>query len=212
MSCVHEYVPDSTEAYRLDATLNFLDSEYWPENQVVLIGLFDSEDSRTPVVSKEINIPSGSVASITLDDIPKGEYYLKLYLTEGGVFKSFIQDLSLISINSNTYTEPDDVLLLSYQRIQKQVFNGCQLCHGGSSGELAGGLDLTSDNSYNSLVNTQATNQPSLYRVSPGSAEFSYLISVLDEMVEFDHAASSAVTEDDRQLIVDWIENGALDN
>lgn len=210
-SCVHEYKPDSVEYFRLEANIEFDDIEYWPDNQSIWIGCFEEEDARQPIASTELNGDSESI-TVAIEDIAEGSYFLKIFITEGGVYKSDIYNYGSIAINASVFYELQNIQLLTYQRVQQQVFNGCQLCHGGSSGDIAAGLYLTEENSYQSLVNVLATKNTSLLRVKPGSAEFSYLIDVIDETIDFDHGASNSVTEADRQLVVDWIEAGALNN
>jgi len=209
VSCTHEYEEVIENDWRVDLNITFSDPEFWPDNQQIRIGVFDNDSYKVPVASVIINRPEGKTASVSMSNVPEGTYDLQLYLTENSVYKAVVTDLGTLNVITDIAVEPETVSLLTYSRIQNQVFANCQVCHGGSSGELAAELDLTKENSYNSLVNVPAVNNPLMIRVLPGAARNSYLIKVLEKEVDFDHPASSTATDDDIQLIIDWINTGA---
>ena len=211
-SCTHEYEQTAENDWRLDVGLSFVDAEFWPDGQQIRVGVFESENDKEAVSSVIVNQPDGESSSVSISNVPEGNYVLKLYLTESGIFKVFLADLGEISLNENLMIETDPLTLLTYTRIQNQIFNKCQLCHGGSSGDLAAGLNLTSSESYLQLINVQAVTDPSRTRVVPGSSTYSYLVQVLEKQIDFDHDASNSITSADKQLIIDWIDEGALNN
>lgn len=210
--CVHEYETVVGDSWLVEVNFSINDPEYWPDNQSVKVGVFEEDDSKTPYTSVTLSASDEADFDISLGEVPEGKYYVKLYLTENGVYKVAIQSTDLITIDQEENIVLDDVTLLSFDRIQNQIFSNCQLCHGGSSGELAADLNLTKGNSYSALVNVAATNYPAMVRVLPGSANYSYLLQVMDKDIDFDHAASSSVTDPDRTLIVNWINAGAKEN
>jgi len=73
-------------------------------------------------------------------------------------------------------------VLPNLQSIQDQVFGPlCSGCHAGGGTTLPRSLDLTNSNaSFTNLVNITSTEVPTLKRVTPGSADNSYLIRKLD--------------------------------
>ena len=207
--CTHEYIPPEKEKYNVIIELSFVDPEFWPENQRVELGLFQPGESNSPVVQSWVNPPDDLSTKVTLKDVPQGEYELQVFLTENNIYKVMISDLGQISINGDIKETGVPIKLMSYDRVQRQVFNKCQLCHGGSGGDLAAGLNLTRGNSYASLVNVDAELAPTKKRVLPGNADGSFLIDVLQKDIDFDHSASSSASGDDVQFIIDWINNGA---
>lgn len=208
-SCTHEYVEEVKNSWRIDVAISFADPQFWPEGQQMRVGVFDTYSSNNVLKSVLINRPSDSTISVSMSDVAEGAYRLKLYLTEAGIYKADVADLGLLEVIDNSQNSYDDIRLLTYERVQKQVFNGCQLCHGGSSGDIAANLNLTADHSYSNLVGVDAHKFPSMKRVLPGSSDYSYLINVLNKNIDFDHPASSSATAPDRQLIIDWIKEGA---
>lgn len=214
LACTHEYTPEDEvkESWRIDVEMGFNDAQFWPEGQLMRVGVFEVSDSKQPIESVLINKPETDRTAVSISDVAEGVYTLKLYITEAGIYKSDVATIGTVNVNGNTEIEAPDITLLTYERVQKQVFNSCQVCHGGSSGEIAAGLNLTEDYSYHQLVNVEAVKDPKMSRVLPGSANYSYLLKVLQEDVSFDHSASASATEPDRQLIIDWINQGAKNN
>ena len=211
-SCTHEYEPAIENDWRLDVSLEFADAEFWPDGQQIRLGVFDASSNKEAVSSVIVNQPESGAVSVSLSHVPEGNYSLELYLTESGVYKVLLSELGEIKLNENLQVETDPIALLTYTRIQNQLFNKCQLCHGGSSGDIAAGLNLTAAQSYEQLIGVQAVMDPSRTRVIPGSPNYSYLVQVLEKDIDFDHDASNSLTPADKQLIVDWINEGALNN
>jgi len=213
MGCTHTYDPEVENTWDVDIKLSFVDPEFWPEDQRVYIGLFNEESSKVPVAKVSIAEPSDvNSFSVSLNEIDEGGYSAKLYLTENGVYKVSIADFGTYEVYDDLIKEVDPIQLISFDRVQRQVLNNCIVCHGGSSGDVAAELNLTSGSSYENLVGVKSYMESELYRVYAGSSSYSYLLKVLNKDIDFDHAASSSATEADRQLIIDWIDQGALNN
>ena len=211
-ACTHEYVTPVENTWRIDVSLTFTDPEFWPDGQQMRVGVFDEDNARQAVGSVQVSRPENNSTTVSVGHVPEGQYRLQLYLTENGVYKVMVADLGEVSLTENASIESSPLTLLTYSRVQRQVFNNCQLCHGGSSGELAANLNLTEGNSYGSLVGVTAVKNPAMIRVRAGSANFSYLLKVLQKEIDFDHPASSSATASDRQLVIDWINEGAKNN
>jgi hypothetical protein len=210
--CTHEYKPEEITNWNAQVTLSFTDPAFWPVGQEVRIGAFMDGENSQPVKSVAINKPSENKVNVSIAEIPEGQYQFKVYITENSIYKADIISLGEKQINENILINQEDITLVTFNRVQKQVLNGCLLCHGGSAGTPAGNLNLMSGTSYAQLVNVAATMAPSMVRVKPGSAAYSFLIKVLDRDINFDHASSSLPSVADKQLIKDWINEGAKNN
>jgi hypothetical protein len=76
----------------------------------------------------------------------------------------------------------------TFSSIQREIFDttdssgrrACTNCHNPVGRPFAGGLDLTANSAYNSLVNVRSVLQPGATRVIPGDPENSYLIHKLE--------------------------------
>lgn len=127
----------------------------------------------------------------------------------------------IASFYTADFTEQEDTLFLQagtvdagmFHSIQAQVFDKtCTACHGGST-TAAGGLKLTTGDSYNALVNVPAKlSEDTICFVTPGNAEESFLHLVLNthltENWRMDHI--DMITSDDLLLLIDdWINYGA---
>ena len=108
---------------------------------------------------------------------------------------------------------PDDQTpVVSFATDIQPIFDAnCVGCHGAGG---SGGLDLRASGSRAALVNVAAAGYAGL-RVAPGDP----LASVLYRKLEGDPATGArmpfggaALTPAQRQLVHDWIEQGALDN
>ncbi len=106
-------------------------------------------------------------------------------------------------------------VLPNLQSIQDQVFGPlCSGCHAGGGATLPRSIDLTNSNaSFTNLVNITSTEVPALKRVTPGSADNSYLIRKLEgtpgivgqRMPRFGPYLNQTTVDAIRQ----WINNGA---
>ena len=213
VACTHPYEPEVTNTWNVKVEVSFTDPEFWPSNQQVRVGLFTEEGSRNPIASTAINQPQNSAPfQVSISDVEEGNYTAQVYIIENGIYKASLAELNNLSIYSDVIEQTEAIQLITFNRVQKQVLNNCVVCHGSSAGDIAADLNLTPGNSYENLVGITSYKRPEMVRVYSGSAEFSYLISVLNEDIDFNHAASSSASNEDIQLVMEWIEEGALDN
>ncbi len=211
--CTHVYEPEVANIWDVKVEVSFIDPEFWPEDQQIRVGLFSEESSRTPIASVAINQPDNSdLFTVSIADVEEGDYTAQVYLTENSIYKVSIADLGSYSVYEDISEQIDAIQLVTFSRVQNQVFNNCIVCHGSSAGDIAADLNLTSGNSYENLVGITAEMRPEMVRVYAGSSTYSYLINVLNKDIDFNHAASSSATDADIQLVKDWIDEGALNN
>ena len=208
-ACTHEYFPDEKANWNVQVSLSFTDAQYWPEEQQIRVGAFNSGDSKNPVASVVVSKPSGENIQVAIGSIPEGTYQFKLYLTENLVYKVELADFGEKPVVNDLSLSKAGITLIRFDRVQRQIFNACILCHGGSSGQLAANLNLMSGKSYDNLVGISSVKNPAFLRVKVASGTYSYLYKVLNKDIDFDHAASSSATAADKQLIMDWINEGA---
>ena len=211
-ACTHEYFPPEKATWNAQVSLSFTDAPYWPEGQQIRVGAFSADDSKNPVASVVVDKPSGDQTSVAIGSIPQGTYDFKLYVVENSVFKADVFDFGENDVNDELAISASEITLISFDRVQRQILNLCVVCHGGSSGELAANLSLMPGESYTQLVGIRSVKNPSFLRVNPSSGTYSFLIKVLNKDIDFDHAASSSATSADKQLIMDWINEGAKNN
>jgi len=211
-ACTHEYFPDEKASWNVQVSLSFTDSQYWPEGQQIRVGAFSADDSKNPVASIGVSKPSGENTQVAIGAVPEGTYQFKVYVVENANYKADLADLGEEIVIHDLSLSKTGIALISFERVQRQVLNLCILCHGGSSGQLAANLNLMPGKSYAQLVGVPSVKNSAFIRVNPESATYSYLVKVLNKDIDFDHAASSSATAADKQLITDWINEGAKNN
>lgn len=211
-ACTHPYFPDEKDSWNVQVSLSFTDAQYWPEGQQIRVGAFSADDSKNPVASVAVSEPPGENMQVAIGSIPEGTYRFKLYVTENSNFKADLADLGEETVAGDLSLSKTGITLITFGRVQRQILNSCILCHGGSSGQLAANLNLMPGKSYAQLVGVPSEKNPAFIRVNPESATYSYLVKVLNKDIDFDHAASSSATAADKQLITDWINEGAKNN
>ena len=130
--------------------------------------------------------------------------YLFSYLPQTVLF--FLQISCTESKTSDTSTEP-----VAFSQIETEVFSvscGFSSCH--SVG--AGGLILTGEDDYNTLVNQPSYARPDETLVIPFDVENSYLwkkITGAENISGTIMAPNAGVSDHQKQLIHDWIAQGA---
>jgi hypothetical protein len=201
------------KTFQVNASFSFSNTQVWPERYQIIAGAFGS-DTTNPLVYKIISNPGEEVATnISLTGIPESASNIKLYIANHA--KQPVHTLSEQSVSAkagNLELTNSKVSLLTYTRIQKQVFSSCTVCHGGSSGSPAAGLNLMFKQSYANLVNHISMNSTKM-RVEPGNVNNSFLTDVLRKKQSiFTHTASNTIAEEDIILIEHWIETGAQNN
>jgi hypothetical protein len=88
----------------------------------------------------------------------------------------------------STIAGPTPDLEPTFASIQKDIFEttdvagriSCVTCHTNIGRNPAGGMNLLHDAAYDQLVNVNATEVPTLKRVSPGNPEGSYIVHKIE--------------------------------
>lgn len=126
----------------------------------------------------------------------------------------------IVSFYSVDFAEQPDTIFLDvgdlnvsmFEGIQRNVFNtDCVGCHGAST-TAAGGLFLTEETSYASLVNVAADLSPEgKPLVKPGEPDESFIMDVLlsDGVIRHDHKDILSGKAEKISLLRSWISNGA---
>jgi len=194
-------------SYTIKGKVQIEDIQNLPASQRIEFGLFDNNGFNIKQRSQLQNI-SQNTFSFNIKNI-NGSYLMKLFISENGIYKSDIHVFSETEINQNLNLSANELKILTFNRIQQQVFNRCIQCHGVSE-EIAAGLNLQEGNSYANLVNIKAKNSTK-NRVEPSSSENSFIMQVLNKQnLNFDHSASTSATKGDIELVKNWINTGAL--
>lgn len=202
----------TADKFSISGSITIEDEESWIESQTVEIGLF-LDDAIVPSYSIDIEQPEdGANIPFTFNNIEDKNYECKVYVAENGIHRADIYTFPQLDITEDINLSHANITLLTYTRLQDQLFDNCSQCHGGSSGDLAAELNLTNGNSYSNLVDVESTNSDML-RVASGDISNSFIIDVLNQNdLSFDHSASTSAKDSDIELVEMWIENGALNN
>jgi len=189
----------------------------WPsENYSLTLALFKAEETiPTDTVSfTKVNEGNRSTATISSvpDEVTTAAICLVRKRTKEVVY-TFASD-SLSTVNDLTILKVTDIDLLTHDRLQSQLFNQCIQCHGASSGTPQANLNLTSDYSYEQLVNHAAKNSSVKNRVQAGFPAQSFILDVLSGEATsslsrpFNHSTGiSSLTTEDVELLEAWIKN-----
>lgn len=203
---------DTPEAkVTVKAGYTFSKTQVWPSRYKIMFGAF-GKDTLNPQVYAEVSNPGENILfPVVLNDVTESAALVKLYIANTAKQPVFTLSRKEITVSSATVELPNETIdLLSYPRVQSQVFSSCVACHGGSSGLPAAGLNLTPADSYSNIVNKASTHS-SKNRIKPGSVAESFLVDVLkNQQTGFVHSASNTIAEEDVLLIEKWIEAGAL--
>lgn len=103
----------------------------------------------------------------------------------------------------------------TFTRVQQQVFTPkCALsgCHLGPANLAQEGLVLSAGFAYANIVGVRANQNPSLFRISPGDHNNSYLVRKISPnlpIVGDRMPQEGSITIEQRQLVVDWVLRGA---
>ena len=197
--------------YSVSGKINLTDKEYWLDEMELRFGIFKLDET-IPQYSVRLNNPVGGEITFNLANIQAGDYFFKIYVSKNTINLADLLVYQNNNINSDLILSDRNLTLVTYERVQNQVFSSCLQCHGGSSGELAGGLSLMHDKSYSNLTNTPSENSE-LLRVKPFFVNESFLVKVLyKDGLTFDHPASINASNEDKKLVKNWISKGALEN
>jgi hypothetical protein len=110
---------------------------------------------------------------------------------------------------------PTAAPVATFTRVQNEVFTPkCALsgCHLGPASVAQEGLVLASGFAYENIVMKRANENPSIFRVTPGDPQNSYLwrkITPGQPITGDRMPQTGSITEAQRQLVTDWILRGA---
>lgn len=208
-SCSKEETPEAL--YSVSGAISFNDIEYWRSTQTISFGAFET-GSKNPTYKTVLSNSGSNSVSLNLNDLPEGSYEFKVFVEENNNHTIDLYSYGVINVNSNTSLSSAQISLVTYNRIQNQIFESCIMCHGGADGEPAGNLNLLPDSSYIELINVQAE-MSNMLRVKPNLPDSSFLISVINEdNLSFEHSSSIMVSNGEMDLLLDWINTGALND
>lgn len=205
---------DVTKLIKVSGALSITDLNNWIDGENLYVGLFKG-DATSPVYYTQISNPGNTAEhNFTISNAESGNYTCKVYVkAERGNIKAVLHTYSQSSFIDDVNLPTTDIQLLSFIRVQEQVFNGCIQCHGGSVGTEAD-LYLTPDKSYAALVNVKSNvaGYENETLVIPSDAAKSFISKVLDNDVSFNHDYSTTLPDTDKKLIEKWINEGAKDD
>lgn len=202
-----------TTVNTVSGSLTVSDTENWIESEYLMLGLF-KDDATSPDYSVQLSTPSNNQSiPFSISNVKSDNYTPKVYIAEERkANKAILHVFSIIETSEDVQLPSVSIQLLTYTRVQEQVFNNCLLCHGEST-DVEAGLYLTNEKSYKALVNVPSEMEEGEILVTPNDVVASYLLSVLkNEHSGFDHSYSSTILANDIVLVEKWIENGALNN
>lgn len=197
----------------VSASLAFKNINAFPESYDILFVTFGNNDDSEPLSFKEISKPSADgIVNVSFPDLHEGTKGVGVWL----VSKTSRKKMYAFYEKDFGETPKEDVVLpsqsidlISFGRLQKQVFSQCIACHGGGA-SAAAGMFLTEGKTYDNIVNIPAKHNSAKMRIKPGSILNSYLIDVLKgEVLVPMHGSLSSLKDDDISLVEEWIVNGA---
>jgi hypothetical protein len=103
----------------------------------------------------------------------------------------------------------------TFTRVQNEVFTQkCALsgCHLGPASAAQEGLVLSGSSAYDNIVNVRANQNFSIFRVTPGDPQSSYLwrkITPGQPITGDRMPQTGSISEAERRLVTDWILRGA---
>lgn len=197
----------------ISASFAFKNIDAFPDSYNILFVTYESKDDLVPLSYKEIAQPSADgIVNVSFPNLPEGTKGIGVWLTDKTSNKkmfSFYENNFEETPKEDIVLPAQDINLITFGRLQRQVFNQCIACHGGGA-SAAAGLYLTEGKTYEHIVNVQAKHNSAKMRIKPGSILNSYLIDVLKgEALAPMHGSLSSLKDDDVSLVEEWVENGA---
>ncbi len=125
----------------------------------------------------------------------------------------FIGTLLLSRCSEQSTSSDNSTLEPTFSSINRLVFQkSCALsgCHG--AGSANAGLSLEANVAYENLVNVTSTQNPSLKRVNPGNSGQSYIMFKLNGEGTTIMPPFGRLPADTRNIIKQWIDNGAAND
>jgi hypothetical protein len=203
----------------VSATFVFDSQDAFPDDYLLIFGVFSNKQS-IPLASVRVMKPKNSepvkvsIDNLTPDAISDA-ISIMLCLTNSGrqpEFTLFEEDIDVAAARDSIIIPETQISLVSYERIQRLIFEQytCVSCHQGTTG--SGNLLLTTDKSYNALVNKVSSKNPAKNRVTPYDIDNSFLLDILeDDKYGLTQPHTGFVTRnDDIVLLKEWIKNGCV--
>jgi len=125
----------------------------------------------------------------------------------------FVWGLLLSQCSEQSSLETNNTLEPTFSSINNLVFQkSCALsgCHG--AGSANAGLSLEADVAYKNLVNVTSTQNPALKRVTPANSSQSYIMFKLNGEGTTVMPPFGQLPADTRNIIKQWIDNGAAND
>jgi hypothetical protein len=195
--------------HRVAASFGFTDTDTWPERYQITMGAF-AGTSITPLAYVNLTKPADGVTVDAVLNVPEKADNIQLYVANSAhQIVSVFYKYALDGFTADVSIPHQPIGLVSYTRVQGQVFVTCIACHGGASGLPAANLNLTEGQSHSNLIDVTATFSTKK-RVVPNDTAQSFIIDVLRERnLTFAHTASMTIDDEDVELLKKWIVAGA---
>ncbi len=194
----------------IETELHFTGVGAWPEDYQLILAAY-GDDTENPVASQSIDQVStdGESVKITFANVLTDAKTIAVSMVKSRKLVYKFTEALLTEGEKKVELPVQEVNLLTFNRLQSQLFSQCAACHGGSTTASAG-LYLTEGQSYNMLVNHPAVHSTKM-RVAPGLISGSFIVDVLGGStdVKYNHSKLSSLKAEDVVLLKEWIENGA---
>lgn len=199
------------EKFYLNAVIKFNDVDNFPKNNTIQLELYKSENDKFSDFAFEIEKPKGTNTAELKAEIKAeqfGEYIAKISIVETPVRKIELVNYGVVNINKTVNLPMQTIKIATLTRIKQKIFNKCTMCHGKNVERIAAGLNLMPDSCYSNLINVKSKNS-TLLRVKPYEPQNSFIVKVLNKEIDFEHSASTNVWGIEKELIENWILDGA---
>ena len=214
-----EYEPDTSgRVMKMNGEISGMTS--WARGYSVVLAGFNDE-SEYAIITKVIPAPKvdGGKVEVVMSGIPRDVTNLHLCVINRS--RELIH--SYQSIKCEDRSDKDTIYMKDihqnvnmYDAIQEEVFNddeyGCIRCHGARE-SLAGGVNLLTGKSYNSLMGRNSGVATDTLIVNPGNSKASTLYLLLGTEfgagLKYNHANILINSYADIALVRDWIDYGA---
>ncbi len=213
-SCQKDKV-EEPEKYYINAKVNFTDAESLPKKHKLSLQLFVNEKDKFPEIEFDLdtkNIVNTLEIKQEIDTSHFGTYIAKLSIVESAVRRIELINYGKITIDGSFNLTEKEVAIASLSRLKLNLFNRCAGCHGKNPVRIAAKLNLLPDSIYSNLVNQKSKNSK-LLRVKPFEPQSSFIVSVLNQDgISFTHEASTNIWAIQKELLENWIKEGAKED
>ncbi|MDA0986235.1 MAG: hypothetical protein O3A55_01305 [Bacteroidetes bacterium] len=129
-------------------------------------------------------------------------------------FTGIISSCILIILGCETTVAPVETIEPKFSSLQANIFDlscSTKSCHGSDG---AGSLFLTSDKSYNAIVNKKAVGDSKYYLVKSGNADSSFLYIKITNPTSGSlmPLGNPKLSDEKINAVKNWINNGAQNN